>query len=194
MNSALEQLTLVFPHELEVGEVVLHLQFSYTLNQGLSGFYRHVKNRFGICMLCVQRGAGPDARRLAEVSVLSLPPFLLAWASSKFSELHVCMRVCVCRSTYTLGDGKQHLLATTQFEAASARSAFPCFDEPAMKAAFALEIIAPQEFQVLSNMPPREVHEVGGPSSGARASSHAGNHGMAVHPLTATAFLWPVMR
>jgi aminopeptidase N len=63
------------------------------------------------------------------------------------------------RSTYTLADGKQRSLATTQFEAAAARLAFPCFDEPAFKAVFDVEVIAPAPLTVLSNSLPRGVHE-----------------------------------
>ncbi|KAL4447646.1 hypothetical protein ABPG75_004865 [Micractinium tetrahymenae] len=62
------------------------------------------------------------------------------------------------RSTYTLSDGSQHSLATTHFEANAARTAFPCFDEPAFKAVFNTEVIAPVGLQVLSNTAPRAIH------------------------------------
>jgi puromycin-sensitive aminopeptidase len=41
----------------------------------------------------------------------------------------------------------------TQFEAADARRCFPCWDEPALKATFALSVTAPKNRTVHSNMP-----------------------------------------
>jgi aminopeptidase N len=37
------------------------------------------------------------------------------------------------RATYSDEPDQKHTIATTQFEAMSARKAFPCFDEPAFK-------------------------------------------------------------
>ena len=43
--------------------------------------------------------------------------------------------------------------AATQFEAADARWAFPCFDEPAFKARYAIELVHDRSLVALSNMP-----------------------------------------
>lgn len=57
------------------------------------------------------------------------------------------------RSKYTDRDGKTQIMAVTQFEATDARRAFPCWDEPAIKAKFELEVLAPLDRQVISNTP-----------------------------------------
>ena len=54
------------------------------------------------------------------------------------------------RSSYEV-NGKTQYMATTQFEATDARRAFPCFDEPAMKAVFDVCLIVPQESTAISN-------------------------------------------
>ena len=57
------------------------------------------------------------------------------------------------RSEYTDINGAARFLATTQLEATDARRAFPCWDEPAVKATFQVTLVIPQELVAISNMP-----------------------------------------
>lgn len=54
------------------------------------------------------------------------------------------------RSKYTSA-GKEHYMLTSQFEAADARSAFPCFDEPEFKATFDVSFVIPKDLDSISN-------------------------------------------
>jgi len=51
--------------------------------------------------------------------------------------------------------------AATQFEAADARRAFPCFDEPEFKARFTVELIHDASLAAISNMPVERAEDVG---------------------------------
>lgn len=57
------------------------------------------------------------------------------------------------RSQYEI-DGKKHHMATTQFESTDARRAFPCFDEPALKAVFDVTLLIPKHTIAISNTLP----------------------------------------
>lgn len=50
-------------------------------------------------------------------------------------------------------DGKHHYMLSTQFEPCTARRAFPCFDEPNLKASFEFDVEIPDDLAVISNMP-----------------------------------------
>ncbi|KXS98509.1 hypothetical protein AC578_5517 [Pseudocercospora eumusae] len=56
------------------------------------------------------------------------------------------------RSSYKGADGKDAYIATTQMEPTDCRRAFPCFDEPALKATFTVTLLADKKLTCLSNM------------------------------------------
>ena len=64
------------------------------------------------------------------------------------------------RSQYKQGN-KTKYLATTQFEAADARRAFPCWDKPEAKATFEISITTDNQFTAISNMPVKSKKKIG---------------------------------
>ena len=64
------------------------------------------------------------------------------------------------RSKYKDTSGKTKYLATTQFEAADARRAFPCWDEPAIKATFDVSLLVEKHMTAISNMPEKSKNNV----------------------------------
>ena len=57
------------------------------------------------------------------------------------------------RATYQGPNGEPKVMATTQFEATDARRAFPCWDEPAVKATFECTLVVPSHLSAISNTP-----------------------------------------
>jgi puromycin-sensitive aminopeptidase len=56
-------------------------------------------------------------------------------------------------STWTGDDGVVHVIAATQFESTDARKAFPCWDEPDLKAVFAVTLVVEDGLMAISNEP-----------------------------------------
>ncbi len=57
------------------------------------------------------------------------------------------------RSTYQDEDGNTQVVGTTHFEATDARRAFPCWDEPDLKAVFAITLVVKGGLAAVSNGP-----------------------------------------
>jgi len=57
------------------------------------------------------------------------------------------------RSTFTDPSGVKHTIATTQFENTDARRAFPCWDEPAFKATYQVNLTVSSHLAAYSNSP-----------------------------------------
>ncbi len=55
------------------------------------------------------------------------------------------------RATSKDSNGQSRIMATTQFESTDARRAFPCWDEPSLKAVFALTLAIDPELKAVSN-------------------------------------------
>ena len=65
------------------------------------------------------------------------------------------------RSGYLDPAGQERYLATTQFEATDARRAFPCWDDPAVKAVFSVTLVVPADLVAISNTPTESEQALG---------------------------------
>ncbi|XP_053386790.1 endoplasmic reticulum aminopeptidase 1-like [Mercenaria mercenaria] len=65
------------------------------------------------------------------------------------------------KSMYKTNKGEERYIATTHFEPTDARAAFPCFDEPQLKATFKLSMIRDANHISLFNMPLKNTQEYG---------------------------------
>ena len=72
------------------------------------------------------------------------------------------------RSSFAGPNGSTGYIATTQMEATDARRAFPCFDEPALKATYTVTLIADKHHTCLSNMDQASEKEVDSKVSGGK--------------------------
>ncbi len=75
------------------------------------------------------------------------------------------------RSGYKDIEGKSKVMVSTQFESLDARRAFPCWDEPAVKAVFEVTLVIPRALTAFSNMP--EVASSEAPGTGKRTVKYA---------------------
>ena len=72
------------------------------------------------------------------------------------------------RSAYNDRNGDKQYIATSQMEPTDARRAFPCFDEPSLKATYAITLIADKHHTCLSNMDQVSETEVDSKITGAK--------------------------
>uniref|UniRef100_A0A7N0V8J7 Aminopeptidase N-like N-terminal domain-containing protein n=1 Tax=Kalanchoe fedtschenkoi TaxID=63787 RepID=A0A7N0V8J7_KALFE len=59
----------------------------------------------------------------------------------------------MCWFSSYVDDEQKKNMAVTQFEPLEARSCFPCWDEPGLKASFKITLDVPSDLIALSNMP-----------------------------------------
>eukprot|EP00794_Sanderia_malayensis_P019482 gene19482-21406_t len=113
-------------------------------NVDLAGGYSKTINEFFVI----------EARQLMQPGEYEVEVQFQAYVSKKLTGFY--------RSTYKDSTGKTSTLLTTKFQPTDARKAYPCLDEPGLKATFNITIEHPAGYHALSNMPARIAGTVNG--------------------------------
>ena len=93
-----------------------------------------------------------DAKKSLLFLSIPEPVFGDATIRIAFSGIHNDKMAGFYRSGY-LDGSKEKFMLSTQFEPADARRCFPCFDEPELKASFAVSMTVDSGLECISNMP-----------------------------------------
>ncbi|EDX13089.1 GD18897 [Drosophila simulans] len=96
-----------------------------------------------------------ESRELLLITLREVLSMNKAYTLSASFDCNLSSLVGSYISNYTNADGVDRSIISTKFEPTYARQAFPCFDEPALKAQFTITVARPSgdEYHVLSNMP-----------------------------------------
>ncbi|MBI1970281.1 M1 family metallopeptidase [Candidatus Woesearchaeota archaeon] len=115
----------------------------------------------GTTLLVPQRSIKCDSRADHETAILHLGKLIPKGEATISLTFHGKLGSIggLYKSKYTGKDGSQKYMATTQFEAADARQAFPCIDHPAAKATFDISVTCDDCLDVVSNTEVKEVKQ-----------------------------------
>ncbi|XP_043068195.2 glutamyl aminopeptidase [Drosophila bipectinata] len=137
--SATSQIIL-HSHLLEITSV-----FTYTSNLQVESYELEEERQFLIVNL---------SSELAENATFTLGILFNGQMKDKLVGLY--------SSTYQNEAGNQRTISTTKFEPTYARQAFPCFDEPALKATFVITVVHPTgSYHAVSNMQESQATNLG---------------------------------
>lgn len=153
----------LFPN-IETGEFSGQETITITVLEATDKIVLHSLN-LNISSYSLQN-TGSNTLEIQEVSFDSVREFLVFQLSEELPQgrevqLHIGFEgsmankiVGLYSSSYLKEDETRKVIATSKFEPTYARQAFPCFDEPALKAEFTITLVHPSDggYHALSNM------------------------------------------
>jgi hypothetical protein len=122
----------------QVGKGVLNVVYQGNLNDQMVGFYR---SKYTVAN---------ETRFVIVPTLLTSLPFKSSCSRTRIYWSPWCTHA----TPWFLSKCLNRYMATTQMEPASARRAFPGWDEPAVKAIFEISLTVPAHMTALSNMEP----------------------------------------
>jgi len=153
----------LFPN-IETGEFSGQETITITVEEATDQIVLHSLN-LNISSVSIMN-TGSDTLEILETTVDAVREFLIFQLNEPLTKgrtvrLHIGFEgsmankiVGLYSSSYVKEDETRKWIATSKFEPTYARQAFPCFDEPALKAEFTITLVHPsgEDYHALSNM------------------------------------------